>query len=78
MTLSAKQKQTYRHREQICGCRGWGRVEGGKDWDFRVSRCKQLYREWINSMILLYSTVNYIQFLVINRNGKEYEKECVL
>ena len=47
------------------------------DWDFRVSRCKQLYREWINSKVLLYSTVNYIQYLVINHNGKEYEKECI-
>ena len=28
MNLSTKQKQTHRHREQICGCEeggGWGR-----------------------------------------------------
>ena len=26
---------------------------------------------------LLYSTGNYIQYPVINDNGKEYEKECI-
>ena len=29
--LSTKQKQTHRHREQICGCQGEGRV--GEGWD---------------------------------------------
>ena len=24
-----------------------------------------------------YNTGNYIQYLVINHNGKEYEKECI-
>ena len=27
--------------------------------------------------MLLYSTGNYIQYPVINHNGKEYKKECV-
>ena len=27
--------------------------------------------------VLLYSTGTYIQYPVINHNGKEYEKECV-
>ena len=30
--------------------------------------------ERINSKVLLYSTRNYIQYPVINHNGKEYEK----
>ena len=34
-----------------------------------------IYIGWINSKVLLYSTGNYIQYLVINHNGKEYEKE---
>ena len=42
------------------------------DWEFRVSRCKLLHTEWINSKDLLYSTGNYIQYPVINHNGKEY------
>ena len=50
---------------------------GGKDWEFGVSRCKLLYREWINNKVLLYSTGNYIQNPVINHNGKEYEKEYI-
>ena len=50
---------------------------GGVDWEFGISRCKLLYIEWINNRVLLYSTGNYIQYPVINHNGKEYEKECI-
>ena len=32
------------------------------------------YRGRINNKVLLYSTGNYIQYPVINHNGKEYEK----
>ena len=46
------------------------------DWGFGISRCKLLYVEWINNKVLLYSTGIYIQYPVINYNGKEYEKEC--
>ena len=67
-----KQKQTHRYREQICSCQG-----GGKDWEFGISRCKLLHMEWINNKVLLYSTGNYIQYPVINHNGKEYEKEYI-
>ena len=31
----------------------------------------------INNKVLLYSTGNYIQYPVINHNGKEYEKEYI-
>ena len=52
-----------------------GRGEGRRmDWEFGVGRCKLLHLEWINTKILSYSTGNYIQFPVINHNGKEYEK----
>ena len=75
MNLSTKQKQTPIHREQTCGCQGkWG---GGMDWEYGISRCKLLYIKWINNRVLLYSTGNYIQYPVINHNGREYEKECV-
>ena len=46
-------------------------------WEFGISRCKLLYGEWINNKVLLYSTGNYIQYPVINHNGKEYEKEDI-
>ena len=50
---------------------GFGR---GLDWEFGVNRCKLLYRKWINNNVLLHSTGNYIQYPVINHNGKESEK----
>ena len=73
MNLSMKQKQTYRHKEQIVVAKG-EEAPGEMDWEFGVSRCKLLHREWINSKVLLYSTGKYIQYPVINHNGKEYEK----
>ena len=39
-------------------------------WD---TRCKLLYIEWINNKVLLYSTGYYVQYPVINHNGKEHE-----
>ena len=51
-------------------------VGGGMDWEFGISRCKLLYIEWINNKVLLCSTGNYIQYPVINHNGKEYKK-CI-
>ena len=39
-----------------------------------VSLCKLLYVKWISNKVLLYSTENYIQYPLINHNGKEYEK----
>ena len=51
-------------------------VRGGRglDWEFGISRCKLLYIGWINNKVLPYSIGNYIQYPVINHNGKEYEK----
>ena len=45
-------------------------------WEFVISRYKLLYTEWINNKVLLYSTGNSVQYPEINRNGKEYKKEC--
>ena len=53
------------------------RGRGGMDWDFGFSRCKLLYIEWINNKVLLFSSGNYIQWPVINLNGKEHEKEYI-
>ena len=50
---------------------------GGMSWEVGVSRCKLLYIEWINNKVLLYSTENYIQYPMINHNGKEYVCMCV-
>ena len=48
---------------------------GGMDWGFGIRRCKLLYREWINSKVLLHSTGNYIQYPVIIM--EKYEKEYI-
>ena len=76
MNSPMKQKQTHRHREQTCGCQEGG-VWVGKDWELGVSRYKLVYIGWINNKVLLYSTGNYIQYPVINHNGREYEKEYI-
>ena len=47
------------------------------DREFGVGRCKRLHIEWINNKVLLYSTVNNIQYPEINHNGKEYLKKCI-
>ena len=67
MNLFTKQKQTHRHGEQTCGCRRGGKVMGG---EFGVSKCKLLHLEWISNEVLLYSTENYIQSLVIQHDGR--------
>jgi hypothetical protein len=47
-----------------------GRGRGRMEWESGISRCKLLYTEWINK-VLLSSTGNYIH------KGKVYEKECI-
>ena len=51
---------------------GVGGGREGVEWEIRVSRCKLLHIEWINTKLLLYSTRNYIQYPMIHCNGKEY------
>ena len=76
MNLPTKQKQTHRHTEQTCGCQGGGGWE--KDG---VGGCGQQMQTITYRMdkqqVLLYSTGNYIQYPMINHNGKEYKKECI-
>ena len=83
--LTAKQKHIF-----LCVCVSmthmtqrtdlWlqsGRMNGGgMDWKSGISRCKLLYIEWINNKILviLYSTGNCTQYLVINHSGKQYKR----
>ena len=47
------------------------------EWESGISRCKLVYREWINTKVLPQSTGNYLQYPVINHHEKEYKKECV-
>ena len=55
-----------------------GEKSGGvKNKEFGVSKYKLLYKKQINNKVLLYSTGNYSQYLVIKYNGKESEKEYI-
>ena len=70
--MNLSMKQIHRHREQTFGCQvglgaGWTGSLGLADANYYI------YVEWINK-VLLYSTGNYIQYPMINHNGKEYEK----
>ena len=40
-------------------------------------RCKLLYIDQISNKVFLHSTENYIQYPMINHNGKEYKKKNV-
>ena len=51
---------------------GWG--GSGMDEEFGVGRCKLLHLEWISNEVLLYSTANYIQSLIIDHEGRQYKK----
>ena len=53
-------------------------VGGGKNWEVGVSRRKLLYIGWITNKVLLYSTRNYIQYPMINHNGKECKKRIYI
>ena len=59
LNLSMKHKQNQGHREQTVATNREGYGEG-MEWEVEVSRCKLLYREWINNKVLLYSTENYL------------------
>ena len=72
--LSMKKKQTHRHRQQTCN-QGERRGQGGMDWEFGISRCKLLSREWINNRVLLYSTGKCIQHPVIKHIGKGKKRQ---
>ena len=55
-----------------------GEGSGGvMEWEFSVSRCKFTYR-MDKYKVLLCSTGNYIQYPVINHNGKEYSSLCCI
>ena len=66
MNIFTEQKQTLGYREQTC-C--WGGGGGSEmDWEFGVTRCKLLHLDWI-------STGNFIQSLMMEHDGKYYEKK---
>ena len=68
MNPFTENKQNHGDGEETCGCQGvWG--GSGMDWEFGINRCKLSHLEWISNEVLLYSTGNYIQSLVMERDG---------
>ena len=70
--LIAKKKLTDIQNRLLMVSKG-ERVTGREElgvWDYQMQT--SIYRGWINNQVLLYSTGNYIQYPVINHNGKEY------
>ena len=67
-----KTETDHRHGKKTCGCCHGAGGRGGNrmDWEFEVSRCKLLHLEWISNEVLLHSTGNYIQLLVIDHDGR--------
>ena len=63
MSQYTKQKQIY----------GYQSGEGGTNQEYGIIRYKLPCRKQISNKDLLYSTGNYIQYLVITYNGKESE-----
>ena len=72
MNSFTKQKQIHRGRKQIYGY--WGE---GINWEYGINRCTQPYIKYINKKDLPHSTGKVIQYLIINSNGKEFEREYI-
>ena len=51
---------------------------GGGEWEAGVSRCKTFPYRLDNNKVLLYSPGNYVQYPMINHNGKEYFKNVYI
>ena len=59
--------------------KGGGAVgEMNMNWEFGFGRCKLLRLQWVNNKVLLCSSGNYINYLVINHKGKEYKKNVYM
>ena len=76
MNLSTEQKETHRYRKQIYGCLGGWRRDGLGVQDQQMQTT--IYIIWINNKFLLGNTGNYVKYLVISHNGKEYLKRIYI
>ena len=54
-----------------------GRGGFGERWSASLGLADVSYCIWIDNEVLLYSPGTYIQYPMINHNGKKYEKECI-
>ena len=77
MNLFAKQKQAHRNRNHTYDYRR-GKGGGGINQEYRINKYTLPYIKQINNKDLLYSTGNYIQYLIITYNGKELRKRIYI
>ena len=70
--LSRKQKQTQRQRGQTCACQGGGKAGGGGLRGRGKQMQTVIYRTDTQQGPNVCGAGNYIQYLVINHNRKEY------
>ena len=69
MNLFARQKQTPRHRKQAYSYQR-GREKG-------IQMHNTINKIDLSNKVLLYSTENYIQYLIINYNRKSLKKDNI-
>ena len=75
MNLSAKQKQTHRHkRTDLLFCQGELGARGIV-WEFGISMYTLSYLKQKHNKDLRYGTGNLAQYSVLTEIGKESEKE---
>ena len=68
MNLSTEKKQAHGHREPSYGCQGEGT---GLGWTGSLELVNaNLHLEWKNNEVLLYTTGNSIQSLVMKHDGR--------
>ena len=78
LTLYTKLTQNGSYIEtRLLVAKGEG-AKGSMEWEIWVSRCKLLNIGWINHKVLLCSIEHYIQYPLINHNGKEYIKNVYI
>ena len=68
-------KENHGLGEQTCGCQGGGGWSGMYEV-LGDNRCKLLPLEWINNEILLCSTGNYVQSLMMEHDNVRKQNVC--
>ena len=76
MQPSTKQNQNHGNKEEIGDCQGEGVGMEWEGWSGRVGSADENYYIQNGQMTrsYWYSTEKYIQYLVVNHNGKECKK----
>ena len=77
MNLFTKQNQTHRQENKLMVPKGDSGSQGIITQEFGINIYIPVYIKQINNKGLLYSTGDYIQYLVITYNGKDSEKKKI-